>query len=95
MAAPLTAFVDHYAILGVDPKADSETIRKAFSAHSTKSHPRNGTEPDQKRFDEVKASFDVLIDPVARKAYDAVKLGPAEDELPPMMFVYSEVQASG
>lgn len=82
MAGPLTAFVDHYAIVGVDPKADSDTIRKAFGAASAKYHPLNGTAPDSKKMEEIKASFDVLIDPVARKAYDAVKLGPQDDELP-------------
>lgn len=82
MAGPLTAFVDHYAIVGVDPKADPDTIRKAFAAASAKYHPLNGTAPDTKKMEEIKASFEVLIDPVARKAYDAVKLGPQDDELP-------------
>lgn len=82
MAAPLTAFVDHYAIVGVEPKADAQAIRVAFAAHTAKYHPANGTAPDLKKFEEIKASFDVLIDPVARKAYDAVKLGPQDDEIP-------------
>ena len=42
MSAPLASkFQDHYAILEIDPKSDSEAIQRAYSKLAQKYHPNN------------------------------------------------------
>lgn len=63
--------INPYEILGVSRDADNNTIKAAYRKLSAKHHPDKGGDPD--RFMEIKASFDVLIDPTRRSRYD--KLG--------------------
>lgn len=61
----------HYEVLGVDPDADEDTIKKAYRKAARTHHPdMNGGEhsPEYLRVDEA---YRVLSDPLARKDYDA------------------------
>ncbi|MEZ5356066.1 MAG: DnaJ domain-containing protein [Bryobacteraceae bacterium] len=77
MSAPIAGFVDHYNVLGVDPKSDTATIHAAYTALATRAKQDGDTE----KYAAVTASFEVLGDPEGRKAFDAVRLGPGGEEI--------------
>jgi DnaJ family protein A protein 2 len=54
--------------LGVDKKATTEEIRKAFRKKALKEHPDKGGDPD--KFKEVTAAYEVLSNPEKRQLYD-------------------------
>ena len=69
--------VDYYQILGIDRKAGSEEIKRAYRRLARRYHPdRNTDNPAaEDRFKEVQEAFDVLSDPKKRSLYDiGVKL---------------------
>ena len=61
-----------YQVLGLEPSATSEQIRKAFKEHAKHYHPdlHNGDKFFEEKFIEVKEAYDVLIDSEKRKEYD-------------------------
>jgi curved DNA-binding protein CbpA len=74
MSAPLAGkFQDHYAILGIDPKSDSETIQRAYSELAQKYHPNNVATGNPELFDAVNLAYEVLCDPEQRSVFDKVK----------------------
>jgi curved DNA-binding protein CbpA len=74
MSAPLAGkFQDHYAVLGVEPKADSETIQKAYSKLAQKYHPNNAETGDAELFEAVNSAYETLADPELRSVFDRVK----------------------
>ena len=66
---------DHYATLGVNPGAPPQVIRAAYVALSKLHHPDGGTEPDQRRMQDINRAWHVLRDPGRRAAYDATRAG--------------------
>jgi curved DNA-binding protein CbpA len=67
----------HYDLLGLDPSADVETIRKAFRREIAKYHPDKVThlgaefqEMASSRAAELTAAYKILTDPQARADYD-------------------------
>ncbi len=69
---------DYYAMLGVDPKADAETIKKAYRKLAKRYHPdANPNNPKaSERFKEVGEANSILSDPRKRAKYDQMrKLG--------------------
>lgn len=79
MSAPLAGkFQDHYEVLGIDPKADVETIQQAYSALAKKFHPGNAVSGDAEAFEAVNMAYEVLSDPPQRHAFDNLK-GSGED----------------
>jgi curved DNA-binding protein CbpA len=75
MSAPLAGkFQDHYVVLGIDPKSDSETIQRAYSELAQKYHPNNnfGTGNPEK-FEAVNLAYEVLCDPEQRGIFDKVR----------------------
>lgn len=66
-------FQDHYALLGVETNADSETIQAAYSKFAQKYHPGNASTGDKDKFEAVNQAFEVLSDPGLRASFDKVK----------------------
>ncbi|MDL2314735.1 J domain-containing protein [Bacteroidales bacterium OttesenSCG-928-C19] len=66
------AYIDYYSILGVDKKASSEEIKKAYRKLARKYHPDvnpNNTEANAK-FQQINEANEVLGNPENRKKYD-------------------------
>jgi curved DNA-binding protein CbpA len=59
---------DHYAVLGVTPEADVESIRAAHRACARIAHPDLGG--DQAQMTRVNEAWRILRDPVSRATYD-------------------------
>jgi hypothetical protein len=66
-------FQDHYALLGVDSRADSETIQAAYSKFAEKYHPSNRDTGDETKFEALNLAFEVLSDPTLRAGFDKLK----------------------
>ncbi len=62
--------VDLYSILGVARDADIRTIRRAFRKKVRSTHPDGGGSVEA--FNELKAAYDILSDPIRRRRYDEV-----------------------
>ncbi|MCS7176103.1 MAG: J domain-containing protein [Candidatus Kapabacteria bacterium] len=65
-------FKDYYSILGVQPTASSEEIKKAYRRLALQYHPdRNpGDKAAEERFKEIAEAYEVLADPEKRAKYD-------------------------
>ena len=62
---------DPYQVLGIDRKADADTIRKAYRKLARQWHPDVNPDPGAaERFKEINAANDVLSDPNKRRMYD-------------------------
>ncbi len=84
MSAPLAGkFVDHYAILGVDPGADTEAIQLAYMKFYEKYGADNIDTADAAKLDQIQAAYETLSDPELRKEFDAIK-GVSRDSGKPM-----------
>ncbi|MCI0360149.1 MAG: J domain-containing protein [Planctomycetaceae bacterium] len=62
---------DYYAILGVPPSADRETIRRAFLAQAVSSHPDCGG--SHERMVLVNEAWTILSEPATRARYDQAR----------------------
>jgi len=65
-----------YAILGIRPDADNETIRTAYKTLARRYHPDAGEGACTEKFREVVTAFETLSDPGRRRLYD-LELGPS------------------
>ena len=59
-----------YAILGIPPDADEETIRTAYRALARQYHPDVGEGSSPEKFREVVEAYEILGDPERRHVYD-------------------------
>ena len=83
VSAPLAGkFQDHYKVLGVEPKSDTETIHQAYSTLAQRFHPNNKSTGDEAKYKAVTQAYEVLMDPAARQAFDAVRGGPPAESAP-------------
>ncbi|UYQ95342.1 J domain-containing protein [Chitinophaga horti] len=67
------AFIDYYTVLGIDKKASTDDIKKAYRKLARKYHP--DLNPDDKeaklKFQQINEAHEVLSDAEKRKKYDA------------------------
>lgn len=65
-------YVDYYKILGIDKKASTDDIKKAYRKLARKYHPdvNPNNKEAHKKFQEVNEANEVLSDPGKRKKYD-------------------------
>jgi curved DNA-binding protein CbpA len=59
-----------YAILGIPPDADEETIRTAYRALARQYHPDVGEGSSPEKFRQVVDAYETLGDPARRRVYD-------------------------
>jgi curved DNA-binding protein CbpA len=80
MSAPLAAkFQDHYVVLGIDPKSNSETIQRAYAQLAQKYHPNNASTGNPEMFEAINMAYETLCDPELRSIFDGLK-GVGQDE---------------
>ena len=66
-------FKDYYKVLGVDPGATADEVKKAFRKLARQYHPDVSKEPDaEQRMAQLNEAHTVLSDPEKRTAYDAL-----------------------
>jgi curved DNA-binding protein CbpA len=82
MSSSAGKFQDYYALLGVEPKSDVETIQKAYAKFAQKYHPGNTETGDKDKFDSVNQAYEVLSDPSLRREFDKLKGVDAEQGAP-------------
>ncbi|MEX1316719.1 MAG: DnaJ domain-containing protein [Synechococcaceae cyanobacterium] len=64
--------IDPWAVLGLDPGADAEALKRAFRRQARRWHPDlNGNDPvAEERFKQVNEAYAVLSDPRRRRAWE-------------------------
>jgi len=73
------AVTDHYRVLGVDRKATTEQIKKAYRSLAKQYHPdKNKTGGAEEKFKAIAAAYAVLSDSDKRRTYDLQQ--PADNE---------------
>ena len=60
--------MEYYNLIGVDKKATTDEIRKAFRKKALKEHPDKGGDAD--KFKSLSHAYDVLTNPEKRQLYD-------------------------
>ncbi|GAB6094095.1 hypothetical protein JCM14469_03470 [Desulfatiferula olefinivorans] len=67
--------MDYYAALGIDPSADTKTIRSAYRKLAFEYHPdRRADDPDAAdKMKQINEAYAVLSDETKRRNYDAMK----------------------
>jgi hypothetical protein len=74
MSAPAAGkFQDHYEVLAVDHKANTDAIQSAYARLAAKYHPKTGTTPDPEKFDAINLAYEVLSDPQLRLEFNKIK----------------------
>ncbi|MGP0073463.1 MAG: J domain-containing protein [Bryobacteraceae bacterium] len=74
MSAPLAGkFQDHYAVLGIEPKSEPETIQRAYADLAQKYSPNNSSTGDPEMFEAVNMAYETLSNPELRAIFDKLK----------------------
>lgn len=60
--------MNYYNILGIQPNASAEDIKKAYRSLAAKHHPDRGG--DTAKFQEIQKAYEILSDPQKRAQYD-------------------------
>jgi hypothetical protein len=95
MSAPAAGkFQDHYAVLEIDPKADSDEIQAAYAKLAQRYHPNNATTGDKEKFEAVNLAYEVLSDAELRSSFDKIK-GVGQDQGAPKFTGFDFFDALG
>jgi DnaJ-class molecular chaperone len=65
--------IDYYEVLGVDPAASDEELRRAWKQLALKWHPDRAGSGTEFIFQRIADAYAVLCDPMARSAYDRTR----------------------
>ncbi len=83
MSASLAGkYQDHYEVLGVEVRADSDAIQSAYAKLAQKYNPRNTLTGDAEKFESVNMAYETLSDPELRAVFDRLKGTGQEDGVP-------------
>jgi curved DNA-binding protein CbpA len=74
-------FQDHYKLLGIESKATPDIIQLAYNALFAVYDVNQGSQPNPEKLKEINLALEVLMDPVARKMFDAVRGGEDDREI--------------
>lgn len=75
-----TLTANYFEILGVGPKADSDTLRKAYRRLAQKHHPDVSSDPAaHENMARINEAFETLVDPARRSEYEALLRGSGVD----------------
>ncbi len=68
-------FKDYYAVLGVQPDADDQTIKTAYRKLARQFHPdvNPGDKQSEERFKEISEAYEALSDPEKRRQYETLR----------------------
>src|SRR5919202_1759310 len=68
-------FKDYYAVLGVAPDADEQTIKQTYRKLARQYHPdvNPGDKAAEERFKEINEAYEALSDPEKRQKYDQLR----------------------
>jgi curved DNA-binding protein len=68
-------FKDYYAVLGVSPDADEQTIKQAYRTLARQYHPdvNPGDPQAEERFKEINEAYQALSDPERRRKYEELR----------------------
>jgi len=68
---------DYYAVLGVEPEASPDEIKRAFRRLAREHHPdaTGGDRTSEQRYKEASEAYAVLSDPAKRQQYDLARAG--------------------
>lgn len=63
---------DYYEILGIAPDASVEEIKEAYHRQAFQFHPDRNQKSEEahRKMEEINKAYDVLSDPIKRRAYD-------------------------
>lgn len=63
---------DYYEVLGLEPGASAEDIKKSFRSLALKHHPdkNKGSEESKQRFMKIVEAYEILSDEQSRRKYD-------------------------
>jgi DnaJ domain len=64
---------DHYALLGIDPHSVAETMYRAYATLAHKYHPENPLTGNAEMFESLNLAYEVLSDPLRRRAFDELQ----------------------
>lgn len=84
---------DYYSILGVNENASGEEIKKAFRKMALKYHPDRapGDRHAEDKFKQIAEACGVLIDPVKRKEFDALRESPRQTRTDAFGYTQEEI----
>jgi len=69
-------FKDYYKVMGVEPDASADDIKRAYRKLARKYHPDVSDDPNaEDRFKEIGEAYEVLKDPAKREEYDQLRKG--------------------
>lgn len=70
MGMPTKYDRNYYKILGLEPTAKLDEIKRAYRNLAKRFHPDSGETPDAEKFREITDAYDILSNPVSRMEYE-------------------------